>query len=130
MGWKYTKDGRLKLTQPHYDALKMVLCAQQDGICADCPSAINSEQAPLHHLDKRGMGGGKRSDWIGNDPALVEAAKEAAAMIEILGPKKLGWRKDRQIIAENILNAALTNAKVTTVTLLCPACHGKRHRDG
>jgi len=127
MGWKFTIDGRLKMNGDHCKAMKMVLQAQQDGRCTGCPRSIIVSTSHLHHLEKRGMGGGKREDWIGNDPALVEAATEAAAMMEILGPNKLAHRGDRHILAEKRLNGALVRAKVTTVTLLCPGCHGKRH---
>lgn len=120
MGWKWTKDGRLKLTQPHYDAMKMVLCAQQDGKCSDCGSAMRSDHAHLHHLAKRGMGGGKREDWIGNDSALVEAAQELVA----IAPFKTS-PEARAVLEE--LYQSLRHAKVTTVTLLCPPCHVKRH---
>ena len=124
MGWKYTKDGHLQMNGDHYDALKRVLCAQQDGKCADCSGTLFSKTAHLHHLDKRGMGGGKREEWIGNDPALVKVAKELAEMVNSI----LDALPYHAVRVLGFLEDALAHAKVTTVTLLCPACHGKRHK--
>jgi len=48
----------------HYTALKVFKYAQQDGICAlpGCNQTMDPSNTHLHHINGRGMGGGKRDD--------------------------------------------------------------------
>lgn len=68
MGWNFTKDGRLVLTERHYKALKTYKIAEQDGNCADCPGVVTEGTGHLHHQSPgkrnptRGMAGSLRND--------------------------------------------------------------------
>jgi hypothetical protein len=55
--------GRVVLTQSQYMRRKRELWIAQGRACANCDAPIDSLlDAALHHLNGRGLGGGKRDD--------------------------------------------------------------------
>lgn len=57
-----TKDGRVILSGPAYNNLKLEKWKQQGQRCADCHRDLDFAFAELHHINGRGMNGGKRND--------------------------------------------------------------------
>ena len=62
MARKLTKDGRLILSGNDYTKLRRARYTEQDECCADCGAWCEFESTELHHIDGRGLGGGKRDD--------------------------------------------------------------------
>ena len=69
MAIKITKDGRTIRTGKDYTAFRYELYLAQAAKCARCPVRTSLGMEPMydssfhvHHVNGRGMGGGKRSD--------------------------------------------------------------------
>ena len=69
MAVKVKKDGRVVRTGKDYTAFRYELYMSQLGKCAECGcqtslvlDAWNSNSFHVHHVNGRGMGGGKHSD--------------------------------------------------------------------